>query len=208
MSVPALKELLTSEAQLMPLTVHQYDQMIATGILPEGEPYELLDGLVIRKDRSAAGEGPMTVGSEHVWVVQRLGKLDAKLKNLGSHMRVQSPVSLPPYNEPEPDGSIARGSIDDYVAAHPKASDVSCAIEVADSCLQRDRTTKLRIYASCKIGQYVIINLPDRVIEVYTNPLAQQGRYGHSATFRPGQKVGFQASGGKMLSVAVQSLLP
>ena len=113
MSVPALRELLTSEAQLMPLTVEQYDQMIATGILREGEPYELLEGFVVRKDRSAAGEEPMTVGSEHVWVVQRLAKLDAKLKNFGAHMRVQSPVSLPPYNEPEPDGSIVRGTIED-----------------------------------------------------------------------------------------------
>jgi Uma2 family endonuclease len=208
MSVPALQEFLTSEAQLMPLTVDQYDQMIATGILPEGEPYELLDGFLVRKDRSATGEGPMTVGSEHVWVVQRLGKLDAKLKNLGCHIRVQSPVSLPPYNEPEPDGSIVRGTIDDYVAAHPKAADVSCAIEVADSSLQRDRTTKLRIYASCNIQQYVIINLPDRVVEVYTQPQAQEGRYRQSLTLRSGRNVELLATGGKRLTVAVRSLLP
>jgi Uma2 family endonuclease len=208
MSVTALHELLSGHAQIMPLTVEQYEQMIAAGILPEGEPYELLDGFVVRKDRSASGEDPMTVGHEHVWVIQKLQKLSAKLEKLGCHLRTQSPVSLPPYNEPEPDGSIAVGTADDYRSKHPGASDLTCVIEVADSSLRRDRTTKLRVYAKSAIAQYVIINLPDRVVEVYTNPLASQGRYGESTTLRPGRSVEFAAARGKKLSVSVKSLVP
>ena len=44
-------------------------------------------------------------------------------------------------------------------------------IEVADSSLGLDRTTKLGIYAAAGIPQYVIVNLPERVVEVYTVPM-------------------------------------
>lgn len=44
------------------LTVDQYHRMIRQGILPEAEPVELLDGQLVRKNRSAAGDDPMTIG--------------------------------------------------------------------------------------------------------------------------------------------------
>jgi hypothetical protein len=40
-------ELLDDRTVLMPLTVEQYHQMIAGGIVAEGEPYELLDGWIV-----------------------------------------------------------------------------------------------------------------------------------------------------------------
>jgi hypothetical protein len=60
---------------LMRLTVEQYHQMIDAGILMSGEPYELIDGLIVRKDRSASGEDPMTVGTGHAWAVQQTSKI-------------------------------------------------------------------------------------------------------------------------------------
>ena len=52
-------------AKIVPLTVDQYHRMIEAAILPEGEPIELIDGLLVRKDRSAVGADPMTVGHAH-----------------------------------------------------------------------------------------------------------------------------------------------
>lgn len=210
MTATLLHELVDERTVLKRLTVEQYHRMIESGILTSGEPYELLDGCVVRKDRSAAGGDPMMVGHEHAWVISRLTKLDPKLMRLGCYVRIQLPVSLPPYDEPEPDAAIILGTEDDYRGRHPGAGDVTCVIEAADSSLRRDRTTKLRIYANSGIARYVIINLPDRVIEVYTEPQAGKGRYGQSLTLAPGrgQRVEFPAARGKQLTVPVQSLLP
>ena len=49
--------------------------------------------------------------------------------------------------------------------------DGSClVVEVADASLPEDRTRKKTIYARASIPFYWIVNLPDRVIEVYSNP--------------------------------------
>ena len=209
MSGAELKELLDDRAQVMPLTVNQYHRMIESGIITEGEPYELLNGCVVRKDRSATGEDPMTVGNQHAWAVKNLAKLSRKLESHGCHMQTQQPISLPPRDEPEPDGAIIAGTEDDFRDAHPGAADVLSVIEVADASLDRDRRTKLRTYAGAGIQQYVIINLVARVCEVYTEPLAEQGRYGRSETLAPGKSVSFRtATSGKPLTVPVKRLLP
>lgn len=208
MSMAALKQLVADDAIFYPLAVKQYHAMIESGILPECAPYELLDGFLIRKDRSAVGEDPMTISHGHAWVVTTLGSLNKRLNHLGCHIRLQQPVTLPPFNEPEPDATIALGEIDDYRDRHPFAKDVACVIEVADASLQHDRIVKGRIYAKAGIPQYVIINLPDRVVEVYAEPLRKKGRYNQSTILRPNQRVDFSAAGGRSLAVAVRTLLP
>jgi Uma2 family endonuclease len=58
---------------LVPITVDQYHQMIARGILEEGAPIELIDGLLVEKDRRAYVPGqppggqvvPLTVEQYH-----------------------------------------------------------------------------------------------------------------------------------------------
>jgi len=40
-------------------------------------------------------------------------------------------------------------------------------IEVADTTLQYDRATKLLLYARHGIGEVWIVNLVDRVVEIY-----------------------------------------
>src|SRR5207244_2269680 len=100
-------------AQFVPLTLEQYHKMIETGILISGDPIELLDGLLVPKDRSKAGEDPMSVGEEHAFDVDELGALN-RLLPAGCYIRIQQPVQLPPNSEPEPDGSIVRGAPSDY----------------------------------------------------------------------------------------------
>lgn len=208
MSGAALKELIHERANILPLHLKQYHAMIAAGILPEGEPYELLDGYLVRKDRSATGEDPMTVGHNHACVVTALGALSHKFQRLGCHLRIQQPVTLPPFNEPEPDGAVVLDEVEAYRQHHPGAKDVLCVIEVADASLSHDRTVKGRIYSSSDIAQYVIVNLPGEVVEVYTHPNRRQGRYREKAVLKRGQRIAFPAAKGKSLNVPVRTLLP
>lgn len=47
------------------LTVQQVRAMLAAGILDEGAPLELIGGVLLRKDRAATGDDPMTIGPRH-----------------------------------------------------------------------------------------------------------------------------------------------
>lgn len=206
--MPPLSDLVEDSRLLYRYTVERYHELIKAGAIEEGEPFELLNGQIIRSLRSATGEDPMTVSPAHVWCVEALEELNSRLKRLGCHMRNQKPITLPPDNEPEPDGAIIRGRRDEYRGRHPAAQDVVCIIEVADASLRRDRTVKQQIYADASIPVYMIVNLLDRLVEVYTQPLKGTGRYGKAETFAPGQTVKLPTSSGKTLNVLVRRLLP
>ena len=207
MSGAQLKQLL-NDATVVPITVDQYHRMIETGILEEGEPIELLDGMLVRKDRSAAGEDPLTVGNLHAWVVSELPIVPAALVKRDCHCRSQLPVSLPPDGEPELDGAIVRGLPRQYLHGHPVAADVSCAIEVSDSSLNLDRSTKQRIYADAAIPQYLIINLVDRLVEEYRNPVKGSGRYAVLRKYGRGEVVKLRLPDGAEFDLAADRLLP
>jgi hypothetical protein len=197
-----------SLASVLPLTVDQYHQMIAGGILREGEPVELIDGVLIRKDRSASGEDPTTVGHGHAWVVYQLGELNELLKPHNCHIRTQQPVTLLPKNEPEPDGTILRGSSEIYRQRHPEPQDVLAVIEVADSSVNADRNTKGRIYSMAGIPVFVVVNLNDRAIEIYTKPDVSRGRYALTETVKAGQTLRLPTGTEFELEIAAERLLP
>ncbi|MGH7343147.1 MAG: hypothetical protein ACREKH_21885, partial [Candidatus Rokuibacteriota bacterium] len=92
--------------ELLPLSVEQYDRMIEDGILPEDTGVELLDGVLVRKDRGDAGGDPMTVGEVHAFVVTQLAYLGLRLDPARLHLRTQQPVVIPGAGEPEPDAAI------------------------------------------------------------------------------------------------------
>ncbi len=201
-------ELSEPGTRLLPLHVDQYHDMIDKGILEEGTPCELLDGVLVPKDRSGCGEDPMTISYDHALTVKKLAKLSRQFERLGCHVQTQQPVTLPPHDEPEPDAAVIVGALEDYHGRHPSPKDVLCVVEVSDASLHDDRTRKLRIYADAGIPQYVIVNLPDRVVEVYTQPLVGKGRYGQSVTLGPSQTVALRAARGRELRIAVRRLLP
>jgi Uma2 family endonuclease len=207
-AVTVIQHLPDQKRVLYALTVEQYHQMLADAILPEGEPFELIHGQITRKDRSADGDDVMTVGERHIWCVKRLAKLGLRLEGSGCHMQTQQPISLPPFNEPEPDAAIVIGTEDDYLTRKPGAADVTCVIEVADSSLNYDQTVKLAIYAGSGIAAYFIVNLKDNVVEAYSEPQPNSGLYTRVATLMGDQIVRLPAINGVELSVPARELLP
>jgi Uma2 family endonuclease len=83
-------------------------------------------------------------------------------------------------------------------------------VEVADSSLELDRTTKQRIYARAKIPIYWIVNLIDRQVEVYTNPTGAgaQAKYRNRRIFAENGEVPVVLNGQEVGRIAVRELLP
>src|SRR5439155_7534462 len=148
MAETLLEQIAVGEAPpIVPINVEQYHQMIRQGILPDGAPVELIDGLLVWKDRSAQGSDPRSHGPRHGLTIKRLQRLDARLKSFDCHLQLQLPITLSDTSEPEPDAAIVKGAPEGYSDQHPTATDVIAAIEVSDSSLRFDRSTKLRKYA-------------------------------------------------------------
>ena len=77
-------------------------------------------------------------------------------------------MALDDESAPEPDIAVVRGSRADYRHAHPARP--ALIIEVAESSLRFDRVEKGSLYARAGIADYWIVNLVDRVVEVYRDP--------------------------------------
>ena len=206
--VSATLESTARRFKLAPLGVEQYEAMVASGILPEEPAVELLDGLLALKDRSAAGDDPMTIGPEHQWAVNTLAALGPRFHALGCFISVQGPVRIVPRSVPEPDAAVVAGALVDYRRRHAGPADVWSVVEVADSSLVRDRTTKLAIYAGAGVQQYVIVNLVDRQVEVHTRPRVLARTYARCAVRTGSQTVAFAAGPRASVKVKARDLLP
>jgi len=91
-----------------------------------------------------------------------------------ARLRGQEPIILSDNSEPEPDVVIARNRSDNYLSSHPEPADILLVIEVADSTLKYDRTTKLSLYAETGISNYWIFNLVDNQLEMHSEPYRKQ----------------------------------
>ncbi len=189
------------------ITVEQYDHMIEQHFFEENTSIELLNGLLVHKNRAALGEDPMTIGNAHVLAVKLLAALDPLLTPFACHIQTQQPVVLTRFDEPEPDGTILLGAPRDY-PTKPTAKSIFAVIEVADSSLATDRTTKLEIYARANLPLYLLINLPERCIEQYTHPVPKAARYAQMQTLTAQQSLSVPLPKKKSLKISVASLLP
>ncbi|PZV15190.1 MAG: hypothetical protein DCF22_07715 [Leptolyngbya sp.] len=142
-------------------TIDEYHRLIQLGFLQESERVELIRGELIQM---AAKGTPHTVCCA---ILCR--QLDRLLGDRAA-IRGQDPITLPNQSEPEPDVVVARGRDEDYLAHHPYPQDILLVIEISDSTLTYDQTTKLSLYAEAEIAEYWIVNLSDRQLERYSQP--------------------------------------
>ena len=142
------------------LTVDQYHELVRSGQLTPDDPVELLEGILTFK---------MPKNTPHAAGTRLCRRTIEPLLPPGWFYDAQEPITLTD-GEPEPDGIVVRGRLEDYLTRHPGPADLALVIEVADSSLDRDRGIKLRSYARAGISVYWIVNLIDRQIEVFSAP--------------------------------------
>jgi Uma2 family endonuclease len=209
MTANLLEQLAAGQAPpLVQLNLDQYHEMIRDGILPEGSPIELIDGFLIYKDRGTKDSKPMGHGPRHALVVKQLQQLLSRIANAGRwHLSVQLPVTLTNFSEPEPDLAVIRGRPADYATRHPGPGDILLVIEVADTSLTYDRTTKLELYASVGIPQYWVVNLRDNLVEVFEEPRPNENRYFRQDVSSQNSRLWLQLPGEEAVELAVSDIL-
>lgn len=163
---PAAQTTTAPEPRLWRFTVEQYHQMGTAGVLTEDDSVELLEGYLIEK--------PMK-NPAHSFSNRRVYKAIEGIAPSNWLISSQEPITTAD-SEPEPDVSVARGDEASYRERHPKPHEVGLVVEVSDTTLRQDRTIKLRIYAKARIPTYWILNLPERTLEVYTEPAGEEYR--------------------------------
>lgn len=163
-------------------TLAEYHKMIDTGVLIDGEPYELLEGNLVHK---------MSRGSPHDAALQALLKRLLRMAPEGWDVRGQSAITLSGESEPEPDIAFVRGDENTYRNRHPGPSEIGLLVEVSASSLLIDREDKASIYAQNSIPVYWVVNVADKVIEVYTQPTGtgDAAAYAHRQDYGAGAAV-------------------
>jgi Uma2 family endonuclease len=78
-------------------------------------------------------------------------------------------VALDAESEPEPDLSVVAGDPRASSLSHP--ADPVLIVEVADTSLAFDREHKSGLYARAGVADYWIVNLVDRELEIYRDPV-------------------------------------
>ena len=144
-------------------TLDEYDRMIEQGVFDD-RPEEKME-LVYGEIRTMSPPGPA-----HEDVIDLLARwsFESTLRD-EVRIRVQNSIGIPELDSaPQPDVAWVREQ--SYRAGRPQSSDVLLLIEVSDSSLPDDRTTKAELYAEAGVSDYWIINLQDWGIEVYRNP--------------------------------------
>ncbi len=170
-----------AEERIRPLRRVEYEKMVELGLF-EDERIELLAGLLVEMSPQ---------GVPHAYAVQQLTELLVTGLRRRAVLRPQLPIALSDDSEPDPDLVVSPAG--DHANEHPAEAYSSAVaylvIEVADSSLGKDRRVKGALYASAGVPDYWIVNLTDRVIEVYREPrpegYASVARAGRGETVAP-----------------------
>ena len=171
----------------------EYDRAVEGGAFEPEAKLELIDG-----DLHA-----MTPeGSRHALGMNLAADRLRRVFEVGFHVRVQNPLAVDDYSEPEPDVAVVTGAMRDYRDAHPTSAVL--VVEVSHESLRYDRTVKQRLYARSGIPEYWILALPKARLEVHRDP----GKDGY-------QNVTHHGSGDRVAplarpdaQIAVNDLLP
>ena len=95
----------------------------------------------------------------------------------GFVIRNQSPLVVSQTTDPEPDLAVVSGKVMDYYQAHPTTAVL--VIEVSESTLDYDLTTKASLYAASSIADYWVVDLVNRRLVLHRDPQPDP-----SATFK------------------------
>ncbi len=183
------------------LSVEKYEAMVAAGIFGKYDRIALIEGELVEK---------MTQNPPHSMTVGLCDDVIAPLLPAGWHNRQEKPIRIPTRDsEPEPDLAVTRGKRIVWPDRHPGPDDLALVVEVADSTVDDDRAMAVT-YGGGRVPAYWLVNIPDRQIELYTEPSGPVAPVGYRRVviLRPGDFVPLVIDGREIARVPVTALLP
>jgi len=173
-------------------TRQEYHRMAEVGILTRSDRVELIRGEIITMSPQ---------GLRHRAFIDNLARL--LIMRLGDRaiVSIQMPIVLAEDTEPEPDVQILRHRTVPYKQREAFSEDAFLVMEVAQTSLAYDRSTKLRLYASAGIPEYWVVDCVAESIEINRSPQADGYREVVRAT-EPTATVALQAFPDVVLTLA------
>jgi Uma2 family endonuclease len=188
---------LTASDDVWRVTRAAYRRMAEAGVF-EGERVELIRGRILSM---------AAMGLPHDMGLMKSGRaLRARFPESQYTVRVQQQFTAPDDSDPEPDLCVVAGPVE-QIRDFPRTA--LLLVEIAETSLRRDRLEKAPLYAESGVADYWIVNLADRVVEVYRHPHEVAGggwNYDAAQVFKPGDRIEPLAQPGE--TVAVDELLP
>ncbi|MEJ1963386.1 MAG: Uma2 family endonuclease [Gammaproteobacteria bacterium] len=143
------------------ITVDEYYRMAEVGLLAPDARVELIEGEIIDMP---------PIGSRHAAAVDQLVRLLDRAIGERAIVRCQSSVRLGDFSEPQPDLALLAPRTDFYRNAHPTAADTLLVIEVSDTSLRHDLSTRMSFYARHGISELWVIDVEGRRLHVFRSP--------------------------------------
>ena len=138
-------------------TVADVRRMIDSGGFEHPERFELIDGLILEK---------MGQNEPHIMSLMLATRAFRAVFGNGADVAAGIPVKMTDQSVPEPDLVV----IGSGLSHPPTAADCLLVLEVADTSLRKDRTTKAALYARHGIPEYVILDVTARRAEIRRKP--------------------------------------
>ena len=131
----------------------------------------------------------------HAWLLEVFGK---------EFVNQEAPIDVSPEdnpsNEPEPDVIVLNRVFWNFRSSNPGPQDLHLVVEVADSTLTFDLTTKAGLYARAGIVEYWVLDVQGRRLIVHRHP--QAGKYTTILNYNEQESVAPLAAPHAMFKVA------
>jgi Uma2 family endonuclease len=139
----------------------EYYRMAEVGILGRRDRVELIRGEIVEMS---------PIGRRHQAFIDNLSRLLILRLADDAIVSVHGPLALADDTEPEPDLVVLRRRDVPYKEREAWAEDALLVIEVAESSLAYDRSTKMRLYAEVGIPEYWVVDCAAETVEVHRGP--------------------------------------
>ncbi len=141
-------------------TRDEYYRAAEQGVF-DGQRVELIEGEIVAMPPQSPG---------HVSGILYVNDSLQTILPADCHIRQQAGLTISQESEPEPDFCIVKGTKADYVKAHPTTA--MLVVEVAKTSLEFDKKLKPHLYAKANVPEYWVLDLVNRQLHVFRDPLA------------------------------------
>jgi Uma2 family endonuclease len=177
-------------------TRDEVETMLNAGLFGD-QRFELIDGDIIDK----MGQKP-----PHASGIQLCKDILTMIFGT-ARIRIQLPIEVAlsdrSRNEPEPDVAVVQEAKAEYRKRHPTGEETELVVEIADSSLASDLSTKRRLYARAGVPEYWVVDLNNRRLVVHRGLDMAKGEYASVQSYAETESVEI---GGQ--AVTILSLLP